>query len=75
MKRIIDDYIYDTDISTLIYFDEDKRRSYYQTPNKRFFAVLITGEFIVVPESAMREILGKYDVDKYIEVFGEPKEG
>lgn len=75
MKRIIDGYMYDTDISELIYFDEDKRRRYYMTQNRHFFMVLTTGEFMIVDEDTMKDILGRFDTDKYIEIFGEPKEG
>ena len=74
MKKVIDGLLYDTDISTLIYLDENSRRRYFMTPHRRFFVVYITGEMATKTEADMRKLLGMYDYDKYVEIFGEPEE-
>ena len=74
MKRIIDGLLYDTDDSVLIYEDVDKRRKYYQTANKRFFILYKTGEIYAATEEHVKAVLGERDIDKYIEIFGEPEE-
>lgn len=75
MQRIIDGYIYDTDTAELIYQDLAKMRLYYMTPNKRFFAYFSNNAIETVTESYIKNLLGTYDIAKYIEIFGEPEEG
>lgn len=75
MQRIIDGYIYDTDTATLLYTDKTRNTRYYMTPNRRFFVVYQNDEFQVVTEAFIKDFLGKYDIAKYIEIFGEPQEG
>ena len=75
MKRIIDGYLYDTDTAELLYRDLAKTRFYYMTPNRRFFIVFGTGRIEVTNENVIKDILGTYDIDKYVEIFGEPQEG
>ena len=75
MQRVIKGVLYDTDNSVLIYFDENKGRRYYMTPRSHFFVMFATGEIQVVSIDAMKDILGTYDIEKYIEIFGEPTEG
>lgn len=75
MQRIIDGYIYDTEKSILLWVDDGNGRRYYATPNSRYFIVFPTGEFKVVTVDFMKTLLGKYDIERYKEVFGEPKEG
>ena len=75
MKRIIDGFLYDTDTAELLYYSKMERTSYYRTPKQRYFVVYSNGEFEVVTEDFIKDILGKYDIDKYIEIFGEPQEG
>lgn len=74
MQKIINDLLYDTEISELIYLEEGTQRRYYKTPNGNFFTLYPTGEIQPKSERDMRDYLGKYDVDKYIEIFGEPEE-
>jgi len=74
MKRVIDGLLYDEDMSTLIFEDRDKRRKYYETAGKRFFVVYRTGEFAIKTEDSMKQILGMYDYDMYVKVFGKPQE-
>ena len=73
-RRIIKGVLYDTETSTLIYFDEDKRRSYYVTPKNKYFVVFATGEIQVKTTDSIKELLGERDIDKYIELFGKPEE-
>ena len=78
MQRIIDGYIYDTETATLLYTDDSKyprKTEYYMTSKGNFFAVYSNGELQVVEEQFIKDLLGKYDIEKYIEIFGEPKEG
>ena len=75
MQRIIDGYLYDTDTATLIYLETTKNVKYYMTAKRRFFVYYSNNEFQVVDESFMKDFLGKYDIAKYIEIFGEPQEG
>ena len=73
MKKIIDDLLYDTETANLIHFDEDKRRSLYMTSNGNFFMLFITGEIRPKTEESVKEYLGRVNVKKYIEIFGEPE--
>lgn len=75
MQRIIDGYIYDTEKAILLYTEQNRNTKYYKTPNGRFFVFYANDEFQVVGESFMKDFLGKYDIAKYIEIFGEPQEG
>ena len=73
MKRVVDGLLYDTDSSELIYTDEDKHRKLFKTENGNFFMLFITGEIQPKSEESTKDYLGKYDVNKYIEIFGEPE--
>nr|DAU92212.1 MAG TPA: hypothetical protein [Bacteriophage sp.] len=74
MKRVINDLLYDTDTADLIFIEEDTNRKLYKTPNGNFFTLYPTGEIRAKTEEATKDYLGRYDVEKYIEVFGEPRE-
>ena len=74
MKRVINDLLYDTDTADLIFVEEDTNRKLYKTPNGKFFTLYSTGEIRAKTEEATKDYLGRYDVEKYIEVFGEPRE-
>lgn len=74
MKRVINDLLYDTDTATLIYTDKDTNRKLYKTPNRNFFTLYPTGEIRAKSEEATKDYLGRYDVKKYIELFGKPEE-
>ena len=74
MKRVINDLLYDTDTADLIFVEEDTNRKLYKTPNGNFFTLYPTGEIRAKTEEATKDYLGRYDVEKYIEVFGEPRE-
>lgn len=75
MQRIIDGVLYDTDNALLLYFDEGNGRKYYQTPNRGYFILFPTGEIMVSNREFMQNLLGQYDIQRYIEIFGTPKEG
>lgn len=74
MQNIIDGFLYDTNTATVIHIEEDTKRILYQTPNGNFFMFYPTG--IIVPRTLerTRDYLGKYNVPKYIELFGKPQE-
>lgn len=74
MQRVIDGLLFDTETAELLYVEEDKNRRLYKTPHGHFFTLYPTGEIREKSEQATKEYLGLYDVEKYIEVFGEPKE-
>lgn len=74
MKRVINDLLYDTETAEMIYIEEGTNRKLYRTPNGNFFTLYPTGEIRAKTEETAKDYLGKYDVEKYIKVFGEPKE-
>lgn len=74
MQRIINDYLYDTDTATIIHLEIDTNRGLYMTPSKNFFMLYPNGEIIPKTEQSTKEYLGKHNVKKYIELFGNPKE-
>lgn len=74
MQRIINNLLYDTDTAEVMHLEEDTRRILYRTPNGNFFMFYPTGEIVPKTEKNTREYLGKYNVPKYIELFGEPQE-
>lgn len=74
MKRVIDGLLYDTDVSTVIHVEENTKRRLYQTSNNNFFMFYPTGEIVPKTEDSVKDYLGKYNVKKYIKLFGEPQE-
>lgn len=74
MKRIIDNLLYDTDTATLINTEKENNRKLYKTPNNNFFMLYPTGEIKPKTENSVRDYLGIRNVEKYIELFGEPEE-
>ena len=75
MQRIINGFLYDTETADLIYTDTDTGRRYYATNNYRYFVALSNGLIMTVSVDTVKMLLGTYDIPKYIELFGEPKEG
>lgn len=75
MKQIIDGFLYDTDTAEQIYLETQRNVGYYMTSKRKFFVAYSTGEIRVVDENFVRDFLGKNDINKYIEIFGEPQEG
>lgn len=74
MQRVIDNLLYDTDTATVIHIEDDTKRILYQTPNGSFFMFYPNGEIVPKTEQSTKDYLGKYNVEKYIELFGEPQE-
>lgn len=74
MQRVIDNLLYDTDTATVIHIEEDNKRVLYQAPNKNFFMFYSTGEIVPKSEQSTKDYLGKHNVEKYIELFGQPQE-
>jgi hypothetical protein len=74
MQRVIDNLLYDTETATVIHIEEDTKRILYQTPNGNFFMFYPVGEIVPKTEQSAKDYLGKCNVDKYIELFGEPEE-
>lgn len=75
MRRIIDGKMYDTDKSEIVYIDEMNDRVFYRTKKGTYFVLYKNGEMRIKNENFLKELLEKYDVDKYIELFGEVEEG
>ena len=75
MRRVVNGVLYDTEKSDLVYFDVSKTRKYYMTKKRRFFVLFKNGLIEPVTEDFMIDLLGTYDIEKYIEIFGEPEEG
>ena len=74
MKKIINNLLYDTDVSELVHEDQINNRKLYRTPNGNYFIVFKTGEISLKTEDSVRDYLGKNNVPKYIELFGKPEE-
>ena len=74
MKRIIDNLLYDTNTAEVIHVEEATKRVLYKAPNGNFFMFYPVGEIVPKTEESTKEYLGKYNVEKYIELFGEPEE-
>lgn len=74
MKRVINNFLYDTDRASIIHIEEDTGRILYQTSNGNFFMFYANFEIVPKTNESAREYLGKRNVEKYIELFGEPEE-
>lgn len=76
MKAIINGLLYDTEKADCVgtyknrYFDTC---DVYKTKNNRVFIEKAEGGFII-DENEVKEIIGQYCPDKYIELFGEVEE-
>ena len=67
MKAIINNKLYDTTTSTIIYTGASE--SLYKTENKSYFRVTPEG-IIPMTEDETKEYLGVKDADAYIKIFG-----
>lgn len=74
MQRVINGLLYDTNTASVVHTEEDTKRKLYKTPNDNFFMFYPTGEIKPKTVESTKEYLGKYNVKKYIALFGEPKE-
>lgn len=74
MQRVVNNLLYDTETAMIIHAEEDTNRILYQTPNNNFFMFYPNGGIIPKTEESTKDYLGKKNVPKYIELFGEPQE-
>ena len=74
MQRVINNLLYDTETAVVVHVEEDTKRILYCTPHDNFFMFYPTGEIVPKSEQSAKDYLGKYNVPKYIEYFGEPQE-
>ena len=74
MQRVINGLLYDTNTAVVVHIEEDTKRVLYHTANNNFFMLYPTGEIVPKTGYSVKEYLGKLNVKKYIELFGEPKE-
>lgn len=74
MQRIVNGLLYDTKVSNVIHIEEDTKRILYQTTNNNFFMLYSDGQIVPKTEKSTKEYLGKHNVEKYIELFGQPQE-
>lgn len=74
MKVIIEDKLYDTEKSELIYTNKFSKRRYYMTPHRNFFVVYGNGKAASKTEDDIKLLLGENDVNKYLELFEAPEE-
>ena len=74
MQRVINGLLYDTNTAEIVHLEESTKRVLYKTQNNNFFMFYPTGEIIPKTEQSARDYLGKYNVEKYIKLFGEPQE-
>lgn len=74
MKRVINGLLYDTNTATVVHVEEHTKRILYHTVNDNFFMFYPTGEIVPKTTESAKDYLGKYNVKKYIELFGEPRE-
>lgn len=75
MKQIVNGVLYDTDFSTLIYDNAIDKIKYYKSNYGNYFMGFHNGELFPCSEDTIKYVLGKHDVLKYIELFGEPERG
>ena len=87
-RGVVDGRLYDTENSECLTLLENNRYL-FKTPNGNYFSciaqystgiteserILCTDYFDIRPESieAVKNVIGKYSVDKYIELFGDPE--
>lgn len=74
MQRVVNNLLYDTQTATMLHFEEDTKRILYVAPHGNYFMFYPNGEIIPKTEQSTKNYLGKYNVEKYIELFGEPQE-
>ena len=80
MKQIINGKLYDTDSAEYVITAKREQQyelieyDIYKTKNNRYFAYNKVWQEII-DESKLKQSLGKFFVDLYIELFGEVEEG
>ena len=74
MQRIVNGLLYDTKVSNVVHIEEDTKRMLYKTANNNFFMLYADGQIVPKTEESAKKYLGKHNVEKYIELFGQPQE-
>lgn len=81
MKQIINNVLYDTDNSEFVtyYYSSNCKRELYKTKTGKFFVVMsdfwdTKTSIEIKEESFVKDVLGKLNIDKYIELFGAPEQ-
>lgn len=75
MQQIIEGRLYDTEKAEEIYCDAYANRSIYITSKGNYFIRYANGELVTKTQEEVKVFLAKYNVAKYIELFGEVEEG
>lgn len=74
MKKVINELLYDTEESELLYTDTATDRKLYRTRKGNYFLAYPVGAITPKTEEETRVYLGSKDADAYIRVFGMPEE-
>jgi len=74
MQRVVNGLLYDTANAKVVHMEEDTKRILYHTSNDNFFMFYPTGEIVPKTKQSAMDYLGKCNVEKYIELFGQPEE-
>ena len=74
MQRVVNGLLYDTANAQMVHMEEETKRILYHTSNNNFFMFYPTGEIVPKAKRSAMDYLGKYNVEKYIELFGQPEE-
>ncbi len=72
MKQIIDGLMYDTDTAEMLL--EYENRKLYRTEKNNFFIVYSNEVITPITEANAKAIIGRVNVDRYLEVFDAPEE-
>jgi hypothetical protein len=76
MRKVINNLLYDTAKSTLVYKESDTKKQLWQVNSTQsFFFTYADGKIEPITKEAAKEYLGLVDVQVYIQMFGEPQEG
>lgn len=74
MQRVVNGLLYDTANAEVVHMEEDTKRILYHTSNDNYFMFYPTGEIVPKTKQSAMDYLGKCNVEKYIELFGQPQE-
>ena len=74
MQRVVNGLLYDTANAEVVHMEEDTKRILYHTSNDNYFMFYPTGEIVPKTKQSAMDYLGKCNVEKYIQLFGQPQE-
>lgn len=77
MKTIIDGKLYDTEKAKLVYGDGAGYGIYHTAKGAWFSGEFLTANTRIIkpiPESEVKNIIGRNNTELYVELFGEPEE-